>query len=159
MSEIKPFKFIYEFPLLFPPEDCGEGRWGINARLDPEFAFKARDKEMSEGAYERIQERGRTIVERFGLGKYALTSHPYRFVKGSWLLHYAETSGNACGLGLDHAANSSLFGRWEELKEKGEFPRAIGYDSHNVDSMIQSHSLISLFVNWADVAKAVLSSK
>jgi hypothetical protein len=159
MSEVEPFKFIYEFPFMFPPEECGVGRWGINARLDSEFAFKARDTEMSEVAYEMIQERGRTIIERFGLSGYTSTSHPYRFVEGSWLLHYAETPGNACGLGLDHPTNSSVFGMWEKLKEEGEFPRAIGYDSHNVDSMIQSHSLISLFVNWADVAKAVLSSK
>jgi len=134
--------------------------WGFSTTIDPEFAVMARETKMEEKRRLRFVEGGYEIYKGFfpDLDDDILRmTVPYRFVEESWLLHGVEVFGDACDLSLEEDGLESFFD--EEFREKAKYLYRVGYGPHNVDSMNQASCLLSLFLNWANSARAMFHDK
>ena len=123
----------------------------FNIHLDSDFARKALQKDLSDEAYKNMDEIGKDIIKRFN-PKISSTETPYVFYNNqngrSLLICFTRTIGNACELGID----GNDFGAFK----KGWKDSTIVYSNHNIDTLIQQKTLLSLFVQWVDIAEALI---
>ena len=125
--------------------------YNFSIGLKPDFALKAYNKELPDNAFKKLNEIGITILKDLGFS--SLMRQPYMFLendKGKFtsLLRWCDVPGDACGLSLEGSQINYL--KNEKLSH-----RMIEYNSHNIDSMLQAYSLLSLWLQWADTAFAV----
>lgn len=152
--------FIYRIQPIVPPSE--PRTFSIDAELDYNFAFKARDTEMPEDIKNRFNEMGNSIVKRFFGSRKLLPVQPYNFVEKSWLLHYCSVPGNACEFGLCEHAQSDLAWYFEKTKQsKIPIPEGLtaSYSPHNVDTKDQAFCLQSLWLHWVNNVQALLEEK
>lgn len=123
----------------------------FNIHLDSEFARKAFQTELPEHIYEELDGQGKEIIKKIN-PKGFMPTPIYDFYtkeKGlSSLLCFTKTIGDACELGLDA-------GEFDDLIKKSSGP-TIAYSYHNIDSLRQKVTLLSLFLNWVDTAELLI---
>ncbi len=154
----EPFYVVSSFQ---PSSGNNLGRFGFSVGLDPNFAKKAFEKEISEEIYKRFDKMGKSIIALSGFkGKF--TQPPYKFVenqKGNLtnLLRWCDVPGDACDLGIDGSELSNLMTR--EFDDLIKYKSMIEYGPHNVDSPQQAYALLSLWLNWSNHALAICNDK
>jgi len=148
-------KFVYEIDGLYPPEKPQLGGWAFNAYLEPEFALKASKQPLTEQNETYLQEEAREIIKRYGLNEMGEIEHPLMFFNKSWLVTSFRVPGNACDLSVTDSSKFDLE-RLEQLHQKGLLA-PIGYMAHNIDAEKQAHCIASMFTNWANFTRNVLS--
>ena len=120
----------------------------FDAHLDSGFARKALEKEMSQEQLDRINESGKDIIQGLMQPDRELIDSPYVFYENRLLPYVIRAPGNSCDLGLD--------GQEQEEFVKGNSNQTITYYHHNIDTLKQKITLLSLFVNWVDIAEALI---
>lgn len=146
-------KFVYEITFFAPPPEKTLGGFGLEVEVDLDFANRARELKMDERTLQRFQEQGLTTINRFfRLNEDSRVRPTFKFVDDSWLLHYVDVPGNACGLGLDREGRDFFYGRSTQIHSlRSDNAR---YESFNVDTVIQASCLLSLITYWANQANA-----
>lgn len=156
-------RFIYQVPPIFPGcnEEGKHGGYGFSTSIDNEFAILARKTPMNDYSVNLLQKEGREIVKGFNLKGICEKNTPYFFAEGSWLLQHVQVPGDATDLGIDNF--SDFTDRWEhylefaeKMKNKGESLGIMRYVPHNIDSYPQAVALLALWLNWANIASAIL---
>jgi len=143
-------KFIYRVDHFLPPQDTGLGQYGFCVYLDRDFASQTLDKKIDSKVQEDFQKRTKEmIVKKVFSDEYILP--PFMFVEDSLLVQSFHVPGNASDLGVDWNTIHSL-------KKDDCFRNYLEYSPHNVDSMNQAFTLLSLFTYWVDCAEATLES-
>lgn len=148
-------KFLYRIMGFFPA-DNSLGAYGFSVELDKDLANKALQTELTEQGYKHLTQMAETVIRRAGLAmQKERVSTPYHFVGNksgnlTCLLQFCTVPGNACDLGIDGIETGRLV-------ERGKIEHNPEYDPHNVDHPRQAYSLLSLWLNWADLIEAFLS--
>ena len=155
-------RFIYEVSGFFPYMDNGRllsGGFGFSVYLDRDIARKALAMELPKEG--NLNYTGRQIlIDSLKFSAFELEEdfihEPYHFLKNddgklTSLLHWVDVPGDACDLGL-HPEEI------EELKED-DYKGWVEYHPHNVDSLSQAFSLLSLFIYWANTMNTVVDDK
>lgn len=143
---------------MIPPKEQGLGHWGFNVELDSDFARRLREHKMDEWREERFRKEALEIIKRYKLNGLFDIPRPYKFMEGSWLLHFVIVPGNAYALGLGQMCQEDFFENgWKTAKDTGLYPNYVAYDPHNVDTMNQVVCLLSLWVHWANTANTLFS--
>ena len=136
----------------------GMGGQGFMIHLDPDYAKRFYETELNERGHDHLQDHGKRIIVGAGLVESIEdTRNPFVFVENdegnrTFLLHYLSVPGDACDLGID----GSKMGYWKPFF-KGKGGRTefwVDYTPHNVDSMQQSHALLSAWLAWVGGAEA-----
>ena len=123
----------------------------FNIHLDSDFARKAFQTELPEHVYDELNKQGEDVIKRINRNGFVPTPiySFYNNKKGrSLLLCFTKTIGDACELGLDNSEFEDLFKKYSD--------KTILYSYHNIDSLSQKVSLLSLFVNWVDIAELLI---
>jgi len=145
---IYPPEPFYVLDDITPRNDISLGRYNINMGIKTDFAMKFLDTELTDFAYNKLEELRNITLKSVGLIN--SKDHRYVFVKNkqdktSWLLGYCHVEGNACDLGIEG-------GELDSIINKNYTCNLIEYSSHNVDSMQQSFALLSIWLIWANYA-------
>ena len=123
----------------------------FNIHVDSDFVRKAFQTELPENVYDELNEQGEDIMRMMKYEKIP-GEEPYSFYNNqngrSLLIAHARAPGDACELGLDGDEFEHLM--------KGNFEPTIAYSYHNIDSLQQKVTLLSLFVNWVDTAELLI---
>jgi hypothetical protein len=132
----------------YQPREHGLGRAGFSAYLDREFAHVCHQTKMPRQGKKNLEAIAKSALHNL-FGKDRMMRPPYQFVDDSLLLRYIVVPGDACELGIDG-------GELGEFKrEEPPWDRSLAYTPHNVDTHTQAYALLSLFLTWADIARAV----
>jgi hypothetical protein len=151
----KPFYVVSGFS---PRTDINLSAFNFCIGLNFDFALKSYDKELTESAYNRLNETRNEILKSIKLDFGSPNAYPYRFLENdkgnlTYLLSGCNVSGDACDLGIE----------WMELdsikKRDPYHSKIIIYGPHNVDSPKQAYGLLSIWLNWADFAFATIQEK
>lgn len=134
------------------------GSFGFSIGLDPKFAKRFYQKEMTEEHVKNINSRGKeTIRSIFDYAEDFMIDTPYHFLrneqgKRTLLLQYCQVLGNACDLGIDGMELGRII-TWDKFIMNS----LIEYTPHNVDSLKQASVLLTIWNNWAISAYASTS--
>lgn len=131
-----------------PPPSGSVGGAGFSIGLRGKFAKEAFNIKITETQHKNLLLCGEAIVsDLFKSAHYP----PYNFVEKdneyTMLLWHCRTNGNACDVG--HTERTV-----ENLKDDD----MLEFHPHNVDSVHQAYSLLSLFLKWYDVAFALVET-
>ncbi len=148
----EPFYVVSGFS---PIADRLLSRYSFSIGLKTDFAMKCLDKEMTDSAYDKLDNRRNEILKLIDLDFGPLG--PYQFFenekgKTTCLLRWCQVPGNACDLGIDGREVDSIM-------NKKFINDMIIYGPHNVDCMGQAYGLLSIWLTWADFAYAVTREK
>jgi hypothetical protein len=146
----EPFYVINGFS---PRDDIITSAYNFSVGLKPEIALKAYKKELTEFAFNRLEEMRQGILKSCGM-KYS-NAYPYKFIENdkrnpTWLLRWCQVEGDACDLGIDGFELDNIKNSLE--KEDLSYLKIIEYLPHNIDNKYQAYSLLSIWLNWADYA-------
>ena|SRR3989344_7519343 len=139
--------FIYSIEGFFPHLERF-GSYKFNVHLDKKLAKNLFEKPLPEELERNLQESAKIIIKEsrvLGLD----INIPYFFVDNkndkSCLLQGCIVPGNACDLGID----IDCF--FEESLNNFKVP--LIFRPHNVDSVNQAYSLLSVWLNWIENVK------
>lgn len=151
-------RYFYLVQGFVPPEKENRrlGMWGFTVFLDREFAVKSYNFKLNDKQRGRFYSEGKRISDALGLGE-GFEEHNYTFVDDRLLLHVASVPGNACGLGITGSDLSDFIEDIKMNRKAGERMDELQYTPHNVDSIEQAYGLLSLWLNWAELAKALIT--
>ena len=132
--------------------------YGFSIGLDPKFAKKFYEREITDEEYEVFDKKGRAIIKNiFDEKDDSMIDSPYRFLRNghenpTLLLKFCRVAWGACELGVDGMKLNGIK-RWEEYTMSG----LIEYGPHNVDTLEQASGLLTLWNEWAINAFALTS--
>jgi len=149
---IYPDEPIYVISRFFPGDNV-RSAYEFSVGLKSELALKAYNKELTETGFNYLENMRKKILKRCGLN-YSDACN-YRFVENdnknpTCLLHWCKVEGDACSLGIDGTELNSMQNSFKK-KDLSNL-KLIGYYPHNIDSMRQAYSLLSIWIQWADFA-------
>jgi len=148
----------------------GLGMGEIASGITPNIGISLTGKAAKEFYNNELNDRGYQNLQETGIQQIFLTGissniedidPPFHFVRNkdgnrTWLLRWNKVPGNSCELGIDGNSLEVLQAAFEGKKE---VPKWIVYSPHNVDNIQQAYALASTWVEWANVAEAVVSDK
>ena len=151
---IYPDKAFYVISGFSHRDDLGlaGSAFNFSIGLDIDFALKAYNEELPDGAFERLNSIGKQIIKDLGEdSKYI--KNPYGFVENNedkltTLLRWCCVPGDACELGIECSDMDSL-------RDNRFYRKMLGYEPHNIDNMTEAYSLLSIWLTWADSAFAL----
>ena len=140
-------KGLYRIHGFYPPDpnEILAGGFGFNILLNRDFARKALQTKLPEGAYKNLEGIANQIIGRaFEIEDHGIM--PYGFVENedkelTCLMHYCEVIGTRCNLYLE---GSEI----HEINMADNSRDFIIYRGHNVDTLIQAYTLLSIWLNW-----------
>lgn len=150
--------YFYRVSGFIPPFMSDRlGGYGFSVELDPKFAMKALNFKLTASQRDKFLSEGKCIAGALGFGK-GFVNENYSFVDDSLLLHVTSVPGDACGLGIT-GQNLEMFLRG--IKDTQNLQKGLilplEYYPHNVDSMKQAYGLLSLWLNWTELARVLVS--
>lgn len=129
------------------------GSYGFAIGLDPKYAKRFYEKEITQQQSDNLDRHGKKIVrDIFDLEEESFINTPYHFLKNekgnlTLLLQWCSVIGNTCDLGID-GMNLDRIKRWQD-------DSLIEYEPHNVDTLHQAFGLLTLWNEWAAIAYGV----
>jgi len=147
-----PMESNYVVSGFCPPEGKGIGRYGFSIGLKAEFAKKCLKFNVSQKELNHFNSIGNSIIKsvfdlNYQVKPYHLREHNDKY---TILLAWCSTIGNSCEVGLD---GNDDYDRIMKLPDDA----MIEYHPHNVDSLLQSYSLLALWLKWYDIAYALVT--
>jgi len=129
------------------------GNWGFAVGLDPKYAKRFYEGEITGEQVKNLNILGKKIIRGIFEDERDSIINPYNFIKNkkgnsTFLLQFCNDDMRGCSLGIDGHNISSVL-RWDD-----EF--LVGYDSHNVDSPMQASGLLALWTRWAHSAYSMI---
>ena len=130
------------------------GNWGFAIGLDPKYAKKFYEREITKEQFENMNLHGKEIIKGIcRWGDDLFIDNPYHFVRNkkgnqTLLLQFWSVPGNTCDLSIDGMDLERII-CWED-------DVLIEYGPHNVDGMDQASSLLAVWNQWATMAYSVL---
>jgi len=149
---IYPDEPIYVINGFSKRTDLDTSAFNFLVGLKSDFALKAYNKELPNGAFEKLNEIEKGMIRSLG-EKSEYIKTPYMFVENNdgnltTLLRWCCVPGDACELGIDGSDTDSF--------RQGRFnSKMLGYGPHNIDNRTQAYSLLSIWLNWVDTAYAL----
>jgi len=141
------------------PASYAVNKYNFSIGLDIDFARRAFETEMPEGGEASMNEIGIGIMKEVGLLRpdSEYTRPVYRFLENdkrdfTLLLSHINIPGASCSLDVTGDDINDMKGR--DLSK-----RFIGYHPHNIESIYQAYTLLSLWLRWARVTEATLRNK
>ena len=139
--------------------------YNFNVYLDFDLAKKMYMTEMTERGHENLTKIAGMIIKRnFGEGR-LLSRQPYKFVENeedklTCLLQYCDVPGDATGIGIDGMDINSLVRAFKEDPQRNIFRlRGVTYSPHNIDTINQAYTLLSIWLNWINLTKSYVEKK
>jgi hypothetical protein len=139
---------MYRINGFSPPNPYRLGGYGYTILLDREFALKALNTKQPE-YIKNFHEDIDNLLEIL-----KISNKPYghvRFCNDTMLISNISVFGNSCGLDID----------WKSLElvideHNHGYENDLAYYPHNVDSITQAYSLLSVFFVWYEYTEAVM---
>ena len=147
-------RYIYQIRDFTPGNS--RGGYGFSILLDRELAIQAFNTKMPGEVNQRLNKFAKAIVKESGLAKTGFLSERefYRFFNDSWLLQYCSVPGNATNIGIDPSDFDEV-----ENDQGLDVVNWIEYIPHNVDTMQQAYTLLSVWLDWANAMDTILRKK
>lgn len=156
MSCIYPNEAFYVISGFSIRTDLIGSAFNFATGLVRDFALKAYNTKLPFGMFERLNDDAKNTIKSLG-EKSKYIKNPYGFAEDkngnlTTLLRWCCVPGDACELGID--------GFDFDCIRDGRFNhKMLIYEPHNIDSRTQAYSLLSIWLNWADVAYVLTDKK
>ncbi len=152
--------FFYRIEGFVPPapNERRLGMYGFSIELDRDFARKALELELPDGARQRLVEDAQWIARGIWGNEFEREAR-YRFWGNTCLLQVATVFGNACSIGATPNEIQEIEREVSDAEVKKQadiykFP--LQYNPHNVDHHLQAYGLLAMWTNWADKLETLL---
>lgn len=125
------------------------GRWSFQVELDFDFARRMFEFALPHEYLVNLNDLARETIKRIAqseVGWDFSQNYIYNYWGGALLTNITVEPGNACGLDMDHYDFEMVKNNEPQIYRDKKIP--IKYLPHNVDSMFQAVSLLTLWNLW-----------